>query len=264
MGRAMTLALIANGIDVIAVDRSAAALAETSLQLNGSSSGILTNLVVDLLQPGGWASALQQAMEKVPAIDILVNLAGIGQISIRADWLSNPVRFWELTEAQSRAFYELNTQVPFLLTRALAPAMIARGFGRIVNITTTLHAMLRGGNAPYGPSKAALEAMTAVMAADLDGTGVTANIIVPGGMTDTAFLPDDFDRKDMLPPTVVVPPLLWIVRDSVTAPTGRRFVASLWDHDLPPAQAAERTSAAIGWPDVLSKQHVARRIEVGS
>jgi NAD(P)-dependent dehydrogenase (short-subunit alcohol dehydrogenase family) len=74
--------------------------------------------------------------------------------------------------------------------------------GRIVTVTTSLGTMLREGYILYGTSKAAAEAATAVMAADLSGTGVTANVLVPGGMTDTRIVPDAAvaDRSRLLRP----------------------------------------------------------------
>jgi NAD(P)-dependent dehydrogenase (short-subunit alcohol dehydrogenase family) len=59
--------------------------------------------------------------------------------------------------------------------------MIALGSGRIVNITMSLNSMIRRGFAPYGGAKASLEAHSAIMAADLEGAGVTVNALVPGG-----------------------------------------------------------------------------------
>ena len=62
------------------------------------------------------------------------------------------------------------------------------GWGRIVNVTTSLGTMLSAGSPIYGPSKAALEALSAIMAKDLDGTGVTVNVLVRGGITNTPML----------------------------------------------------------------------------
>ena len=73
--------------------------------------------------------------------------------------------------------------------------MIAAKWGRIVNVTTSLGTMIRSGSPSYGPSKAALEAMSAVMAKDLDGTGVTVNVLVPGGVTNTGMVPHEIGLR---------------------------------------------------------------------
>src|SRR5439155_23717061 len=116
-------------------------------------------------------------------IDILVNNAGIGQGSIRADQRRNPIRFWEATPEQWRRFVAVNATAPILMARAVVPHMLKAKRGRLVTVTTSLGTMLREGYLLYGASKAAAEAATAVMAADLEGTGITANVLVPGGMT---------------------------------------------------------------------------------
>ena len=71
------------------------------------------------------------------------------------------------------------------MARFAAPPMIARKWGRIVNVTTSFDTMLAAGLSAYGASKAALEASSAIWAKDLAGTGVSVNILVPGGPTET-------------------------------------------------------------------------------
>jgi NAD(P)-dependent dehydrogenase (short-subunit alcohol dehydrogenase family) len=64
----------------------------------------------------------------------------------------------------------------------------------------SLGTMLNAGSPTYGPSKAALEALSAIMAKDLNGTGVTVNVLVPGGITNTPMVSDHagFDRAKMI------------------------------------------------------------------
>jgi NAD(P)-dependent dehydrogenase (short-subunit alcohol dehydrogenase family) len=102
--------------------------------------------------------------------------------------------------------------------------MMRQGWGRIVNVTTSLGTMLNAGSPTYGPSKAALEALSAIMAKDLDGTGVTVNVLVPG---NTPMISDEagFDRAKLIQPTVMAPPLIWVVSDAASKVTGRRFLA---------------------------------------
>jgi NAD(P)-dependent dehydrogenase (short-subunit alcohol dehydrogenase family) len=110
-------------------------------------------------------------------IDILVNNTGIGPGSIRPDSWQRPLKFWEITPDQWRSFVAVHTTAPWTLANAVVPEMMREGWSRIVNVTTSLGTMLNAGNPTYGPSKAALEALSAIMAKDLDGTGVTVNII---------------------------------------------------------------------------------------
>ena len=87
----------------------------------------------------------------------------------------------------------------------------------------------------------------AVLAADLAGTGITANVLVPGGVTDTPLVGAAGDRSKMLRPEIMLPPLLWLVSDEAASVTGRRFIAADWDISLPSAQAAEAAGAPVAW-----------------
>jgi NAD(P)-dependent dehydrogenase (short-subunit alcohol dehydrogenase family) len=87
----------------------------------------------------------------------------------------------------------------------------------------------------------------AVLAADLAGTGVTANVLVPGGVTDTPLVGDAPNREKMLRPAIMVPPLLWLLSDEARSVNAMRFIAADWDAGLPPAQAAEKAGAPIAW-----------------
>ena len=110
--------------------------------------------------------------------------------------------------------------------------------------------MRRAGFFPYGPSKAALESETIIWAQDLAGTGVTVNSLLPGGPTDTGMVPNDIAphlREQLLAPTIMVPPLVWLSSSAADGITGRRFVANLWDSSVPSGQAAEKASAIAGW-----------------
>jgi NAD(P)-dependent dehydrogenase (short-subunit alcohol dehydrogenase family) len=133
------------------------------------------------------------------------------------------------------------------MTRAVLPHMLARRSGRIITVTTSLGTMVREGYLLYGSSKAATEAAMAVLAADLAGSGVTANVLVPGGVTDTPLVGDAANREKMLKPAIMVPPLLWLLSAEARSVNAKRFIAADWDSALPPAQAADKAGAPIAW-----------------
>jgi NAD(P)-dependent dehydrogenase (short-subunit alcohol dehydrogenase family) len=131
--------------------------------------------------------------------------------------------------------------------------MMRQGWGRIVNVTTSLGTMLNAGSPTYGPSKAALEAPSAIMAKDLDGTGVTVNVLVPGGITNTPMASESgLDRAKMIQPEVMAPPLVWLVSDAAGKVTGRRFLGVHWDPTLPPEEAAEKAGALVAWTSIAT------------
>ena len=87
----------------------------------------------------------------------------------------------------------------------------------------------------------------AILAADLAGTGVTSNVLVPGGTTDTPLVGEASNRDKMLRPAIMVPPLLWLLSEEAKAVTAQRFIAADWDLNVPPARAAEKAGAPIAW-----------------
>ena len=266
MGRAMALGLLRSGYKVAAVDNDRASLeALRALETGEGRGDSLLTVEADLSDPASIDEVVGRVTAGFGRIDILVNNAGIGQASIRPDNWRNRVRFWEVTPAQWRKFFAINSDAQFLLSRAVVPGMISRKWGRIVNITTSLDSMLRAGFVPYGATKAATEACTAVMAADLADTGVTANILVPGGPTNTAFIPmaAGFDRGSMLQPEIMAAPLLWLVSEAASATTARRFIAARWDSSLPAAQAAEIAGAPVAWSGLGNQMIQAKWADAG-
>ena len=105
---------------------------------------------------------------------------------------------------------------------------------------------------PYGAAKAALESMSAVWAKELDGSGITVNVLVPGGPTDTPLIADGsgWPRDKMLRPEIMGPATAWLVSHEAKNFSGRRITAARWDKNLPAAEAAARASRAIGWPEL--------------
>jgi NAD(P)-dependent dehydrogenase (short-subunit alcohol dehydrogenase family) len=255
IGRALVKGLLGAGIRVAAADRTRDGLntVTAAARDQGREANLLT-IETDLSRDGAVSDLVQQARGRFGAIDILVNNAGIGQATLRPGNWQQPLRFWDITADQWRQFVAVHTTAPLLLAQAVVPEMMQRKWGRIVNVTTSLGTMIRSGSPTYGPSKAALEAFSAIMSKDLDGTGVTVNVLVPGGVTNTPMVPMEagFDRQDMIQPEVMAPPLVWLVSDAAGGVSGRRFLAVHWDPALQPAQAAEKAGAPVAWTSIAT------------
>jgi NAD(P)-dependent dehydrogenase (short-subunit alcohol dehydrogenase family) len=254
IGRAMTRSLLAAGIRVAGVDRDREPLEAlaASAREQGMGAELLT-LQTDLSKDSAAEEITGATRDRFGRIDILVNNAGIGPGAIRPDSWQRPLKFWEISPDQWRRFVAVHTTAPLALANAVVPDMMRQGWGRIVNVTTSLGTMLNAGSPTYGPSKAALEALSAIMAKDLDSTGVTVNVLVPGGITNTPMVSESgFDRAKMIQPEVMVPPLLWLVSDAAGKVTGRRFLGVHWDPELPPEQAAEKAGAPVAWTSIAT------------
>jgi 3-oxoacyl-[acyl-carrier protein] reductase len=142
----------------------------------------------------------------------------------------------------------VNTFGPFFMARAAVPHMKRQGWGRVVGVTTSLDTMIRG--APYGPSKAGHEALVATMAGELDGTGVTANVLIPGGAASTNMIPEDRRYSGLINPAVMERPIVWFASEASKDFNGRRVVAQDWDESLPIEQRLEKCSAPAAWPQL--------------
>ncbi len=255
IGRALVKGLLEAGIRVAAVDRTRDglnALAKGARE-QGRDANLLT-IEADLSRDAAISDIVGQARGRFGAIDILVNNAGVGQATLRPGNWQEPLRFWDITADQWRLFVAVHTTAPLLLAQAVVPEMRERNWGRIVNVTTSLGTMIRSGSPTYGPSKAALEAFSSIMAKDLEGSGITVNVLVPGGVTNTPMVPNEagFDRQEMIQPEVMAPPLVWLVSDAAQAVSGRRFLAIHWDPKLAPAEAAEKAGAPVAWTSIAT------------
>jgi NAD(P)-dependent dehydrogenase (short-subunit alcohol dehydrogenase family) len=187
--------------------------------------------------------------ERFGRLDILLNNAGINMALFRPPEVKLSGKFWEATPEEFRRIIEVNVVAAFLMNRAAVPVLLNQHWGRIINVTTSLDTMYRAGMQPYGGSKAANEAHLLGLAQELEGTGVTANVLVPGGAADTRMVSigQQPDRSKLIAPDVMVPPLVWLCSEASDGVNGQRFIAMRWDTTAPPAEAAKRAGAPAAW-----------------
>jgi NAD(P)-dependent dehydrogenase (short-subunit alcohol dehydrogenase family) len=250
IGQVMTEALLSAGHCVAAVDRDTSGLARPASVWTTRTDGRFHAICADLGSQAGCEHAVQATRVQFGTVDAVINNAGIGMSSIRPDAETRHPSIEELTPEIWEHFLAIFVQAPMVITRAAVAMMKEGGWGRIINNTTSYRTMLRV--LPYGAVKAALEAMSAVWAKELEGSGITVNVLVPGGPTDTPFIAEEtgWPRAAMLRPQIMGPPLRWLLSAESNGVTGTRITAARWDPDLPTTQAAQRASRAIGWPEL--------------
>ena len=248
IGKVMAGALLAAGHSIAAVDCDAGGLDRLGA-LPGARER-LHPIAADLASEPECLRAVTAAHQRLGTVDAVINNAGIGMSSIRPDAEARYPGIEELTPATYDRFLAIFVRAPAALTRAALPGMKARRWGRIVNNTTSYLTMLRV--QPYGAAKAAFESMSAVWAKELEGSGVTVNVLVPGGPTDTPLISDEsgWARDKMLRPQIMGPPIAWLMSDGSDGFSGKRITAARWDATLPAAEAAKRASRDIGWPEL--------------
>ena len=192
---------------------------------------------------GQWADCervVQQTLHAFGRVDGLVNNAGLGMRAIRDDFLQDPPLFWQAAPQAFADIIQTNVVGPFFMARACVPLMVAQGFGRVVNVSTSQSTMVRTGYSPYGPSKAGLEALSVVWAKDLAGTGVTVNVLLPGGASATDMLPPNTPKEKLLPPHQMRAPIVWLMSDASSEHTGGRYSAKDWPAHMDEEEAANR------------------------
>ncbi len=91
------------------------------------------------------------------------------------------------TSESYEASFDVNVRAPYFLTAALAPGMVARGSGSIVNVSTMAASVGMPGLSTYAATKAALESLTRTWAAELGGAGVRVNAVAPGPTATDSF-----------------------------------------------------------------------------
>lgn len=241
LGRAMALSLARNGAR-LALCGTGAGLEAVASDCTAAGAAKVSTHAFDVADPTACAEAVRQAEAALGPATALVNNAGLGMRLVSESFNTAPARFWETDPAVWARIVETNLNGAFNMARAVVPAMVARGAGKVVNISTSDQTMVRRGYAPYGPTKAALEAASRIWAQDLEGTGVTVNVFLPGGAADTDLLPPGPDKKgadgNLLSPEVMARGILWLCGPASDNHTGSRFIGRLWgDGDAPAPEA---------------------------
>ena len=249
-GRVICKALVENGASVLAADVDGRGLEA----LAAATPGSLETRVLDISDPAACAAAVEHARTRFGSLDILVNNGAMGMGAFRSDHMTRLVGIEEIDPAMWDRFIRVNHSGAWYLTKAAYPAMKAKGWGRVVNVTASFFTMLRGSFHPYGPAKAGLEAMSAGHAAEFAGTGVTVNVVVPGGPADTPIVPAEapYSRGDLIAPAKMLAPIPWLCSAEADAATGKRYIAANWDESKPVAQARAASEAGIAWPELAA------------
>lgn len=192
IGRELARTLAADGMSLLLLARTGEGVRSLAEELSATCAVRALPAAVDVTDAAAVDRVVQHAEQQLGTIDLLVNNAATIDAGERRFWEADPEEMWRVIET--------NVRGPLLLTRALLPAMVARGHGHVVNLTSRARAATASGTyTGYAVSKKALSALTASLVGPLTGTGVVVVDVLPGLVrTDmTAGMPVWTSRPDV-------------------------------------------------------------------
>ncbi|EHQ88331.1 SDR family NAD(P)-dependent oxidoreductase [Desulfosporosinus youngiae] len=227
IGLAMAEGLLRVGATVALASRPGVKLDNQVTRLK--SSGLdAYGLPIDVRSETSIAEAVKWVQRIWGKLDVLVNNAGIGMQTVNKRFLVEPQPFFRITPDEFRNMIDTNLTGYFLVARGFTPLMIEQGHGKIINITTDHEDMRCKGFVPYGPSRAGAESLSYIMAEDLRPYGITVNMLLPGGLTDTGMIPVELKRQlksPLLRPKVMVEPIIFLASSKSDGLTAERITA---------------------------------------
>lgn len=190
LGKAMARACVREGAEVACVDVDEPALTDAVAEIGDAGAGEATAIVADLRSPDDVRAMAGRARRAYGRIDRLVNNAGVKQLTVTGDerpaW-AVPVETWD-------EILDVNLRGVFLCTRAVVPAMLDRGEGRVLHVSSGHGKSGRERRAPYVSSKFGIEGFHRTLSRELAGTGVDSLAFTPpdGGVStrEAEFLED--------------------------------------------------------------------------
>jgi 3-oxoacyl-[acyl-carrier protein] reductase len=176
IGLAIAQRLLASGAKVMLWDLDGAALDQAAAALQAGSR--VHTAIVDVTDEAAIGRAVGSAIRAFGKIDILINNAGI---------TGGNAPLWELAPDVWRRVIEVNLVAPYLVCRAVVPAMVAAGYGRIINIASIAGKEGNPNASHYSASKAGLIALTKSLGKELATTGVLVNAVTPAAAKTELF-----------------------------------------------------------------------------
>ena len=221
LGRALAFAFGRDGARLVLNSRSSSEteLRKVEHELRNEGAQVLS-VFADVSNRGDVERLAGAALSRFNQVDILINNASALGPTPMPYLLDTPLEDFEQV-------IRTNMTGPFMLIHSLAGQMIMRGSGSIINVSSDAGVVGYATWGAYGVSKAGLDHLTRIWAAELQGTGVRVNSVDPGDMNTTmkrASEPDG-DPSVWAEPDTITPIFLYLASDEAAGVSGRRFLA---------------------------------------
>jgi NAD(P)-dependent dehydrogenase (short-subunit alcohol dehydrogenase family) len=191
LGRTMATALAEVGADVAITGRTRETCEAAAREIAAATGRRVKAFVVDVTSLTDVERLASEVEAELGKVDVLINNAGIN--------IRGPIE--QLTEADWDTVIDTNLKGPFLCSRAFGPRMVRRGWGRVINLGSTLAVVALPGRTPYASSKAGVLNLSRVLALEWAGSGVTVNAICPGAFgteMNQTLMADPAKLKDLV------------------------------------------------------------------
>jgi NAD(P)-dependent dehydrogenase (short-subunit alcohol dehydrogenase family) len=240
LGRAMSLGLAEKGARVVLASPAIDGLKRVASEIEEiAGRGRALAVKTDITDLGSCENCLSAAIAEFGVLHVLANNARRLRRDPGMPEQSGHPLFWETDPKLYRETVEVNVTGTFFMSRTAARYFVEKGYGKIINLSTSIRNFYSRRQSPYGVTKAAIDSSTYIWAQDLMDKGVTVNALLPGGACDNGDENrDPVPGRELLPVDVMNPVLIWLCSTRSDGATGWRYNGSLWDASVDPDIAA--------------------------
>ncbi|MBX8636749.1 MAG: SDR family oxidoreductase [Thermoplasmata archaeon] len=228
IGKAIVRALLLEGAFVAMAARAGERLKEANHEMKKEGLDVFA-VVMDVESHDSITEVVHLLHSRWGGVDAFFNCAGTGMEQFNPSFASSAKPFHTYEIASMRRAMDVNYIGYFAVTQAFMPTFIEQGRGKIVNVDVDRELLAIRGFAPFSPTRSATDTLTMIMAKELEGSGITANILTPGGFVKGGMFPpgtseDAFGK--LLDAGIMGPPAVFLASSDSDGLNGERVVAS--------------------------------------
>ncbi|MBX8643962.1 MAG: SDR family oxidoreductase [Thermoplasmata archaeon] len=227
IGSAIVRALAAEGAFVAMASRAGQRLKDASQRMKKDGFDVFA-VVLDVTSPESVDEAVHLLGSHWGGIDVLFNCAGTGMAEFNPGFAHSAIPFYSYRLNALRTAMDTDYFGCLAVMQAFIPVFREQGRGMIVNVSIDQDMANLRGFAPIFPAKAAVNALTAIAAREFEGSGISVNLLTPGGFVGGGMIPTDAPEENfgkLLSPEVMADAAVFLASDEASGINGRHIVA---------------------------------------